>query len=219
MDAPVRAIFTLGSRLHCRCLPAWRSARRPLSLQSGLCRQWLTGLCSVTELSGINPKQLSRAVSLLTLLNGILSALDVHHRQPGVCSHCNRVAAIATRPALGAGLVRGGGSRGSHLQMRANSVEGILMVAAYSVSGMPSLQSSKILQPHGLCGGCNHLRMSPEQHCSYCCSIAKVLRRLVQSVSESCMSEAHWMRQLSGTCAEDGYGGRPASVEHMNDNP
>ena len=44
------------------------------------------------------------------------------------------------RLALSIGRESGGDRRGAHLQMRANSVEGILMVAAYSVSGMPSLQ-------------------------------------------------------------------------------
>ena len=43
--------------------------------------------------------------------------------------------------------------------MRANSVEGILMVAAYSVSGMPSLQACALPQ-HSLRESCIHLRMS-----------------------------------------------------------
>ena len=92
--------------------------------------------------------------------------------------------------------------------MRANSVEGILMVAAYSVSGMPSLQSCKILQRYGLCGACTHLRMSPKQQILLpnCRSAGTTDLKCARA-----LTEAHSEQQLCGTCAEThGHGCRNA---------
>ena len=79
--------------------------------------------------------------------------------------------------------------------MRANSVEGILMVAAYSVSGMPSLQShARYLQPHGLCGSCiSSEDVCQLQHCKSAeTSGAKHCQKSCMSDSRIVMQAAQW---------------------------
>ena len=96
-------------------------------------------------------KQLSRVVSLLAFLTGVFPVLSA---QDGLVAAASRAAwQPSPRPALDADPKTPVGSRGAHLQMRANSVEGILMVAAYSVSGMPNLQLHMQFLSIVFCGG------------------------------------------------------------------